>query len=213
MSSFHYYSISSKKTMENRLNNSLRRDMAFAFWDDARDLRDIFNSLWSHRENYSKTGRIKIVLNLVMACECALKSHIILGNPNETPKSLLKKIKFAGHNIKNLAALSNYMSDRSNYNEIASLLSKIAVEVRYSLNATHTYFRTKDTYDFYENTIANARWVNDVISQLIILIDACQDVLTGPVELDWDVWFQTEEAFNELMKRPQKIVTPKYIAK
>ncbi len=190
--------------MNDKLDNMLRREMAFAFWDDARDLQSLFDFTWANKENFTKTGRIKIVLNLVMACECALKAHVILSSPEAPPEELLKKIKHAGHSIKKLASLATYMQERTTYDALISLLDRIGVEVRYSLNASHTYFRSNETYAFYDETITNQNWINSVKEQLIITINYCQDALTAQQEFDWEVWFKTEDAFNDLMKKTRK---------
>lgn len=196
--------ICSNFLMENQLNNALRKDMAFAFWDDARDLRQIFTVAWAAHENFNKTGRIKIALNLVMACECALKAHVILSKPEAPPEALLKTLKQHGHNIKKLAQSANYMKDRKLYAEVDSLLESIGVEVRYSLNAENTYFRSDSSYSWYTETIANPGWMNRVRSVLDVLIDECTTDLTGPVSLDWHVEFLRKEAFDRLMNRTGK---------
>ena len=189
--------------MNDRMNDSLRRDMAFEFWNDARELRDIFNLAWAENERFSKTGRIKILLNLLLACECALKAHVILSHAENDPKTILKEVRTAGHNIENLCQLASYMQDRSTYDAIIDL-GIGGVEVRYSLNATHTFFRSKDTFDLYDKTMANSGWVNQLQSHLSVLIDACQGALTGHVEIDWEVWLKKEDAFDDLMQRKRK---------
>lgn len=99
-----------------------------------------------------------------------------------------------------LATLATHMQDRATYNAIIDLLGEGGVQVRYSLNATFNYFRSKETFDFYDRTMANPDWVSQVQSSLSALIDACQGDLTGDVAVDWEVWLKEEEAFKELMQ-------------
>lgn len=197
--------LGSNLIMEDHLENTLRHEMAFAFWDDARDLRQLFDLAWREHENFTKTGRIKIVLNLVMACECALKAHLVLSRPETPPKILLDEIKRVGHNTTRLSKLTTYMQDPHTYNEIRTLLDPIRVEVRYSFNAAHTYFRANETYNLHATTISNPDWVQQVREHLDVLIDAGRDAVTGFVENDMGVLLQMEKAIDDLIpQRPKR---------
>jgi len=103
-----------------------------------------------------------------------------------------------------LANLAHFMPCRENYDAITFLLDRIGIEVRYSLNASHNYFRSNETYDFYNETIANQHWINSVQEHLNILIDYCQDSLTGSVNLEFEAFSKIEDAFNDLMKKSRK---------
>lgn len=193
--------------MNDQINDSLRRDMAFEYWNDARELREIFNLAWAENERFAKTGRIKILLNLLMACECALKAHVILSHTQNDPRTIYAEVRKAGHKIEKLCQLASYMQDRSTYDAIIDL-GVGGVEVRYSLNATHSFFRSDDTFDLYAKTMANSSWVNQLHSHLSVLIDACQDALTGEVKEDWEAWFDKEDALVDLLQRKKEAIAP-----
>lgn len=56
---------------------SVHHSIAEYYWLDARDFLSRFDALWDVETH--KTGRIKTFVDLLMGCECALKSHLMLG--------------------------------------------------------------------------------------------------------------------------------------
>lgn len=46
-----------------------------------------------------KMGRVKSFVDLLMACECSLKSHALLSMPDKTPVEAYRAVRACGHNM------------------------------------------------------------------------------------------------------------------
>lgn len=139
---------------------------------DASDFLERFNILWERQLH--KTGRIKSFVELLLACECILKCHIILQEIEGDPRTVYKKVRSIGHNIEALAKEARYLNDRSSYAEIESRLGSFSILVRYSLDAYETFFPSalegSDAPINHSATIGNNPWVlatRDLVTSLI----------------------------------------------
>lgn len=140
---------------------SVQHSVADFYHRDARDFAARFDTLWE--DQLRKTGRIKSFVDLVMGCECALKSHVFLSRLDQDPDKTYQLIRRAGHSSEKLSALATFLADRSLYERVATKLAPFSVFVRYSLDAYSTFFPAlSDWADAPINhaaTVGNNAWV------------------------------------------------------
>lgn len=180
---------------------SIRRTIAEYYWLDAMDFLARFNALWE-RETH-KTGRIKTFVDLLMACECALKAHAMLGAESECPKETYRKIRKASHRIDKLADLACLNSDRSKYEFAKKELQDFSVFIRYSLEAYDVFFPILEGWDQAEinhaKTIGNHLWVTSVRECTQALVDELNPHFTGLVTMDIGKIFAHAEEMRAFM--------------
>ncbi|WP_313493489.1 hypothetical protein [Stenotrophomonas sp.] len=182
---------------------SIQHSIADFYQRDARDFASRFDILWE--DQLHKTGRIKTFVDLVMACECAFKSHIFLSRLEQDPDETYKLVRKAGHNSEKLSVLARFLEDRSLYERVGSKLSPFSVIVRYSLDAYSTFFPAlSDWADAPINhaaTVGNNTWVLGVRADLQELIDSSSAEFTGLVSSDLNAIFQNERELGDFMRR------------
>jgi len=141
---------------------------------DASDFLERFNILWEAQLH--KTGRIKSFVELLLACECILKCHVVLQKIEGDPGTVYKKVRHIGHNIGALAREAKYLKDRASYAEIESRLGPFSVLVRYSLDAYETFFPSalerSDAPINHSETIGNNSWVLASRDLVALVIDS-----------------------------------------
>lgn len=140
---------------------SVLHTIASHYEQDARDFLERFNLLWEAQLH--KTGRIKSFVDLLLACECMLKCHIVLQQVQKDPKVVYKEVRSYRHDIQALAHAATYLQDRTCYVQIEERLSQFSVFIRYSLDAYETFFPSalerSDALINYSATIGNNPWV------------------------------------------------------
>lgn len=180
---------------------SILRTIAQHYAQDARDFLDRFDLLWE--DQLHKTGRIKSFVDLLMACECALKAHVVLGKSSDDPVVVYKGIRKAGHRIAPLAKAAVFLSSRSIYDELALRLDRFSVFIRYSLDAYETFFPSyverHEAELNYSQTIGNPVWVLEVRALLIPLLDSLSDELGGFVTDDIRAILEHERQMKEFI--------------
>lgn len=175
---------------------TIHRAIAEYYWHDARDFLARFNALWETETH--KTGRIKTFVDLLMACECALKSHAMLGREEkECPVETYKKVRRAGHKIDELADLASLNPDRHRYNFVKKELKKFSVFIRYTLEAYDMFFPAMlDNWEKakvnHSKTIANYPWVVSIRDSAQALVDELNPYFTGSVANDIEKIFALE---------------------
>lgn len=152
----------------------------------------------------TKTGQIKNFVDLLMGCECALKSHAFLSKPDAVPALRYKEIRRASHSIENLATIASYMADRKYYDFLKEYLRDISVCIRYSLDAYDSFFPFFDEYQnakiHYSGTIGNYAWVSEIRECLTSMLDTSNHEFTGLVTSDIGVIMEHEKNVKEFMK-------------
>lgn len=180
---------------------SIHRTIAEYYWCDAMDFLARFNALWEMETH--KTGRIKTFVDLLMACECALKSHAMLGAEKECPRETYIKVRKAGHKIERLADLACLNPDRSGYESVKNELQEFSVFIRYALEAYDTFFPALDDWDKAEinhsRTIGNHPWVMSIRDQTQALVDELNPHFTGFVTMDIGKIFAHEAEMKAFM--------------
>lgn len=173
---------------------------------DAFDFASRFDVLWEDQTH--KTGRIKSFVDLLMACECVLKSHIILGRLSDDPKDVYSRIRKASHQIEPLAKAACYLEDRSSYEAIAQRLHEFSVFIRYSLDAYETFFPSYiercEAKLNYSQTIGNNSWVLEVRTILGTLLDSSNDRFSGFVTDDIGAIVEHEKQMKEFIELIRK---------
>lgn len=156
----------------------------------------------------SKTGRIKNFVELLMACECALKSHAILGQINKDACTVYSAIRAAGHNIEKLADAASYMSNRQDYEFLKENLKNLSVFIRYSLEAYDTFFPALKEHQEasvnYAQTLGSAVWINSIIEALRRILNASNEEFTGWVTDDIMAILNHEAEVEAFMRAPRK---------
>lgn len=165
---------------------TISHSLANHYFEDARDFLSRFDKLWENELH--KTGRIKSFLDLMMGCECILKSHIFIGRSNEDINDLYTKVRKKGHRIDLLSDYSNYLTDKTIYRKLKTELCDFSVYFRYSLDAYETFFPSALDWDDsvlnYLKTIGNNHWVLSIREILSKLIEATSSKFTGFVSND-----------------------------
>lgn len=173
---------------------SVHHSIAEYYWLDARDFLSRFDVLWEIEMH--KTGRIKSFIDLLMACECVLKSHVMLGLKDFCPKVAYHKLRRASHKISDLADAARLNKNRVDYNFLKSELSEFKVNFRYSLDAYDKFFPLLGGCGVenikYSETIGCHVWVMSIRDAIDRLINDLSPDLTGFVPNDLDAIFEND---------------------
>lgn len=182
---------------------SVQHSVADFYHRDALDFAARFDFLWEAQLH--KTGRIKSFVDLVMGCECALKSHVFLSRLDSSPDDTYRLVRRAGHSAERLSALAAYLSDRSVYESVGSKLAPFSVVVRYSLDAYAAFFPSladwSDAPIRYAETVGNNAWVLRVRDELQQLVDSSSHEFSGFVSNDVVAIMELEESLESFMRR------------
>ena len=169
---------------------------------DAWDFASRFDVLWENQTH--KTGRIKSFVDLLMGCECALKSHVILGRLSDDPKVVYSIIRKASHQIGALAQAACYLQDRSPYETLEQRLQAFSVFIRYSLDAYETFFPSyierHEAKLNYSQTIGNNPWVLEIRALLGNLLESSSGTFSGFVTDDINAIIEHEKQMKEFME-------------
>lgn len=181
---------------------SVLHSVAEYYHHDAADFAERFDILWENQTH--KTGRIKTFVDLLMGCECELKTHVTLSHLKDDAVETYRRVKKAGHSIDRLAEMAHFMEDRSHYDFLKDNLHGLSVFIRYSLDAYGTFFPFFD-YDEaevnYSRTIGNNLWVLKIRNHLASMISASNDEFTGMVSSDLEAIFDNESQIESFMKK------------
>ena len=173
---------------------SVLHTIADHYQRDARDFLERFNVLWEAQLH--KTGRIKSFVDLLLACECTLKCHIVLGRTSDDPITVYKEVRRFAHDIGALAAAASYLQDKDRYAVIEQRLAPFSVFIRYSLDAYETFFPSNldrgDALIDYSKSIGNNPWVLECRDLVASLLDATHVEFQGFVATDLTALLQHE---------------------
>jgi hypothetical protein len=182
---------------------TVQHSIAEHYFSDSRDFAARFDTLWE--DQLHKTGRIKSFVDLVMGCECALKSHIFLGRREIDPVETYIRVRRAGHDIGSLCQMASYLDDRSLYDRMIENLAPFSVFIRYSLDAYATFFPTVVDWDDapirHATTIGSNAWVLSIRGDLDLLIESCSDEFTGVLNAEIEEILNHEQEMEAFMRR------------
>lgn len=184
----------------------IRRTVAAAYHHDARHFLHRFSLLPLHE--FDKAGRIKNFVDVLMAAECALKAHIFMGRSSAPVLQLYRHTRRAGHKLASLAELADFLDDRAAYERIARGLTDFSVDLRYSLDAWETFFPSEfdggAALARYQATVANAKWRNETIADVRLLIESVAEALTTVEDVSIKAMFEYRKAMAEFMTAVRK---------
>lgn len=159
----------------------ITRELSKYYLADARDFIERFDILWDEPLR-SKTGRVKRFVDLLMAVECILKSHIFFYRINDNPEECYKQVRGMGHNISRLADTANSLNPCDSYLRISEALKEFSVFLRYSADMSETFFPIilddDSNESLYWITIGNIKWVLSIREQCQDLIDSVSELLS-----------------------------------
>ena len=180
---------------------SVLLSVAEHYHHDASDFLDRFDIL--RDAQLTKTGRIKNFVDLLMGCECALKSHVFLSQLDASPALRYKKVRGASHSIDKLATMASYMADRKHYDFLKEHLQDVSVYIRYSLDAYETFFPFFEEYQYakinHSSTIGNYTWVSEIRACLTSMLESSNHEFTGLVTPDFGTIIEHEKEIKEFM--------------
>jgi len=169
---------------------------------DARDFLERFDILWEAQLH--KTGRMKSFVDLLLACECTLKCHIVLGRLGDDPCAVYQGVREYRHDIGRLAGAATYLQDKTLYSEVGKRLAPFSVFIRYSLDAYETFFPSAldraDARIDYSASIGKHPWVLECRGMVSSLLDETYSEFDGFVTDDLSALWQHEldmKAFAE----------------
>lgn len=178
---------------------SVLHTLARHYARDAQDFLDRFNVLWERQPH--KTGRIKSFVDLLLACECVLKAHVILGRIGDDPDIVYQEVRGHQHDISALADAARLLDDRTAYQFLKDRLGPFSVFIRYSLDAYETFFPSAmeraDASIRYSNTIGNDPWVLECRDSVSTLVSFSERHLSGFVSDDLSALMQNELQMKE----------------
>lgn len=169
----------------------IRRNLAWYYHNDAREFLRRYASL--RPEDFSKSGRVKNFVDVLLAAECVLKAHIFLGQSDKEPLPLYKEVKGLSHSIQGLAERADFLDDRAGYDALAIRFDQLTVSLRYSLDMWETFFPAlgdEDQIARYDGTVANTEWRKAAVAEVDFLVEQLNPALTREVS------GQVEELFN-----------------
>lgn len=182
--------------------NGIKKEIAENYLMDARDFRDRFDHLWE--KQLHKTGRIKSFTDLLMAFECALKSHAALSHKSNNPVEVYKSVRKCNHDLPSLCEISTFLENAEIYKIISIELSQFSIEIRYSMNSEASFFPLFDDWDDapinFDKTIGNHFWVLRLREVLDNLIDPVTEVFGGRCEDTVKEIFEHAEKMKKFYK-------------
>lgn len=172
------------------MRHHIKHTLSFNYHNDAIEFIRRYEML--RPEDFSKSGRVKNFVDVILAAECILKAHIFLGRSSDDALALYKKVRKLGHKIGHLAERADYLDDRAPYVAEANRFESLSVNLRYSLDMWETYFPDDDNTDQiarYDRTVADTAWQSDALNEVKYLIEQLTPALTGPVNCGIDELF------------------------
>ena len=167
-------------------DRQLKTHLASAFLTDANDFLWRIDRIIEGADQTNRSYHAKILVDMIMCAECALKSTIIsLSEKNESPEDAFKACRKHGHNLEHLF---NEAKDRSSrrmkFTDVKDLAllkeaNKLGVESRYSNPLKFTLMNSdvmqRMLGDDIVNRVVNPEWIEGfrkVLTRLFLLADA-----------------------------------------
>lgn len=183
--------------------SSLLHTIAEHFLRDAQDFSVRFDALWEYGALMRKDGRTKSFVDLMMAAECVLKAHALLGLKSRPVEDAYREVRACSHDIRRLSTVASYMADRTIYERLAAKLENLQVHLRYSFEAYETFFpawKGRSNADLsYSATIGDNAWVLAIRADVQELIESIQREFSGLVEGDLEKLLQGEADLRQFI--------------
>lgn len=184
----------------------IRHSLSWHYHSDAREFLHRYTML--RPEDFSKSGRVKNFVDVLLAAECALKAHIFLGRSETAPLVLYREVRRLNHGIRPLADRADYLTDRAPYDAVANRLDHLSVNLRYSLDMWETFFPALEDaarIEHYDRTVANGRWRNEAVAEVVELVEALSPALTREVDCGVDELFNQAEEMAAFVREAKLV--------
>ena len=157
--------------------------LAKHYFLDSLDLFHRFRAHWE--EQPRKSSRVKSFVDLLMACECMLKSKCFMAKQHIPLIEAYKEIKTLGHNIERLATVANQTFPSEVNVRACQYFGEFSVGLRYSVDA-HEYFfpmgkPTQSGRRPYSDTLGDTAWIKSASSTVEELIQWGKESFNGEV--------------------------------
>lgn len=162
----------------------IRQSLSWSYHNDAREFLHRYSLL--RPEDFSKSGRVKNFVDVLLAAECILKAHIFHGQSETEPLTLYREVRRLSHGIRPLANRADYLADRAAYDAVANRFDHLSVDLRYSIDMWETYFPALNNAEqvaLYDRTVANTEWRRDAVAEVVYLVEQLSPALTRVVDV------------------------------
>ncbi len=184
----------------------VRHSLAWHYHNDAREFLRRYGLL--RPEDFTKSGRVKNFVDVLLAAECALKAHIFLGKSQAEPLTLYREVRGLRHGIRSLADRADYSDDREPYNALSARFDQLSVNLRYSLDMWETFFPGlggEGQVARYDNTVANTQWREAAVAEVQHLVEMLRAELTREVDCG------IEDEFRQMLEMAEFVREAKII--
>ncbi len=159
------------------------RSLAAHYFLDALDLHSRFLAHWECQPR--KSSRIKSFIDLLMACECMLKSQCVMARTSIPLDQAYAEVKGLGHSIEKLSRSAECTFASPAHEQARLHFSSFGVGLRYSVDA-HEYFfpvigAQSGGRHNYSGTLGNSDWMKAAESVVVELIAWGKAEFTGEV--------------------------------
>lgn len=154
------------------MKTDAHKSVAQDYYLDALDLHSRFRAHWE--EQTRKSSRVKSFIDLLMACECMLKSQCIMERKSLPIAEAYAEVKALGHNIDKLSRSIKHQPTALIYTKARCHFSPFHVRLRYSVDANEYFFPILGVQSSgrptYSETLGNSAWMEaaeDVVKELL----------------------------------------------
>jgi len=130
--------------------------------------------------DFDKSGRIKNVVDLVMAAECALKAHCFGGRSTTSAIDLYRAVRKASHDLHELAKIADFCTTRTPICawQTDSRISGSSNAIARRLGNVLPFGIRRAGLKRYQATVANNAWIVETSNQIKHLIQNIAGSLT-----------------------------------
>lgn len=179
------------------------QSLAQHYYLDSLDLMFRFCTYWERQPR--RSSRVKSFIDLMMACECILKSMSLIERQNLPILDAFSEVKKFRHNITKIAMdLGKRQHPKSDSIESArDVFGRFDVGLRYSIDS-HTYFfpisgvrlSGAPTYD---ETLGNGAWVSQACSLVEDLLEWGKTTFGGELVVGIKEIIESEEEIEDVV--------------
>lgn len=159
------------------------RTLAQHYFLDALDLHRRFKQHWEDQPR--KSSRIKSFVDLMMACECMLKSQCILARSAIPFPKAFAEVRKLAHNVNGLSRVAESAYPSTAQERARRHFGKFAVRLRYSADAYAYFFpvgsKRLGKGASYDETLGDSAWLTAAESVVTDLIEWGRSMFNGEV--------------------------------
>jgi hypothetical protein len=179
--------------------------LAQHYFLDALDFHQRFLTYWESAPRES--SRVKSFIDLLMACECMLKSQCIIAYNAEPLSSAYERVKNLGHNIEKLSRNAEITFPSQAHEQARTYFGKFPVGLRYSVDTYHFFFPIIGSPPqnglSYAHTLGNSIWMHQAEETVKALITWGKMRFCGEIDANIDSIMESETEINTAIARPK----------